>query len=222
MTESRACEDFVRNWSKRMIYWANFQRILLLPTSHTSAYFCQSFVAGPLSELSRISHHWRQLVVRYLELAVVICSCRLQELGLEKGWGNTAGRVVETIKLLEDLLQAPDPDTLEKFLARIPMVFSVVIVTPHGYFGQDGVLGLPDTGGQVVYILDQVRALENEMLENLQLQGLDIVPKIVIVRPALLTLNPATLIASIFRNVLPVPLIISYISTHNRVVRLYY
>lgn len=105
---------------------------------------------------------------------------KLQELGLEKGWGNTAGRVLETVKMLEDLLQAPDPDTLEKFLARIPMVFSVVIVSPHGYFGQEGVLGLPDTGGQVVYILDQVRALENEMLENLQLQGLDIIPKIVI------------------------------------------
>jgi hypothetical protein len=73
----------------------------------------------------------------------------LQELGLEKGWGNTAGRVLETIRMLEDLLQAPDPDTLEKFLARIPMVFSVVIVSPHGYFGQDAVLGLPDTGGQV-------------------------------------------------------------------------
>lgn len=38
---------------------------------------------------------------------------------------------------------------------------------------------------QVVYILDQVRALENEMLENLQLQGLDIIPQIVIVRPNL-------------------------------------
>ena len=36
----------------------------------------------------------------------------------------------------------------------------------------------------MVYILDQVRALENEMLENLQLQGLDFIPKIVIVRPA--------------------------------------
>ncbi|KAG0588073.1 hypothetical protein KC19_2G213800 [Ceratodon purpureus] len=105
---------------------------------------------------------------------------KLQELGLEKGWGNTAGRVLETIGMLEDLLQAPDPDTLEKFLARIPMVFSVVVVSPHGYFGQDGVLGLPDTGGQVVYILDQVRALESEMLENLQLQGLDFIPKIVI------------------------------------------
>lgn len=105
---------------------------------------------------------------------------QLQGLGLEKGWGNSAGRALETIKMLQDLLQAPDPDTLEKFLARIPMVFSVVIVSPHGYFGQEGVLGLPDTGGQVVYILDQVRALENEMLENLQLQGLDIIPQIVI------------------------------------------
>ena len=34
---------------------------------------------------------------------------------------------------------------------------------------------------QVVYILDQVRALESEMLENLQLQGLDFKPQIVIV-----------------------------------------
>ncbi len=73
----------------------------------------------------------------------------MQDLGLEKGWGNTAGRVLETVKMLEDILQAPDPDTLEKFLARIPMVFSVVVVSPHGYFGQEGVLGLPDTGGQV-------------------------------------------------------------------------
>jgi len=105
---------------------------------------------------------------------------KLQELGLEKGWGNTAGRVLQTIKMLQDLLQAPDPDTLEQFLARIPMVFSVVIVSPHGYFGQAGVLGLPDTGGQIVYILDQVRALENEMLENLELQGLDFKPQVLI------------------------------------------
>ncbi|KAH9549963.1 hypothetical protein CY35_10G047200 [Sphagnum magellanicum] len=104
----------------------------------------------------------------------------LQTLGLEKGWGNTAGRVLETIKLLQDLLQAPDPETLEKFLALIPMVFSVVIVSPHGYFGQAGVLGLPDTGGQIVYILDQVRALEDEIFEKLQLQGLDIKPQIVV------------------------------------------
>ncbi|XP_024356635.1 sucrose synthase 3 [Physcomitrium patens] len=117
---------------------------------------------------------------------------RLQELGLEKGWGNTAGRVLQTLKLLLDLLQAPDPDTLEKFLARIPMIFTVCIVSPHGYFGQAGVLGLPDTGGQVVYILDQVRALENQMLENLQLQGLDFKPQIVILTRLIPNANGTT------------------------------
>jgi sucrose synthase len=105
---------------------------------------------------------------------------KFQELGFEKGWGNTAARVLQNIRLLLDLLQAPDPDTLEKFLARVPMVFTVCIVSPHGYFGQAGVLGMPDTGGQVVYILDQVRALESQMLENLRLQGLDFKPQIVI------------------------------------------
>lgn len=34
---------------------------------------------------------------------------------------------------------------------------------------------------QIVYILDQVRALENEMLVRIQKQGLDITPKILIV-----------------------------------------
>jgi sucrose synthase len=75
---------------------------------------------------------------------------KLQELGLEKGWGNTAGRVLESIHMLLDLVQAPDPETLEKFLARMPLLFSVVIMSPHGYFGQEGVLGMPDTGGQLV------------------------------------------------------------------------
>lgn len=106
---------------------------------------------------------------------------RLQEMGLEKGWGDTAAHVLEMMHLLLDILQAPDPETLEKFLGRIPMVFNVVILSPHGYFGQANVLGLPDTGGQIVYILDQVRALENEMLENIKKQGLRIEPKILVV-----------------------------------------
>nr|XP_018678891.1 PREDICTED: sucrose synthase 4-like [Musa acuminata subsp. malaccensis] len=104
-----------------------------------------------------------------------------QEMGLERGWGDTARRVLEMIHLLLDILQAPDPSTLEVFLGRIPMVFNVVILSPHGYFSQANVLGLPDTGGQVVYILDQVRALENEMLLRIKKQGLDIYPKILIV-----------------------------------------
>lgn len=106
---------------------------------------------------------------------------RFQELGLEKGWGDTAWRVSEAIHLLRDLLEAPDPCTLETFLGRIPMVFNVVILSPHGYFAQANVLGYPDTGGQVVYILDQVRALESEMLLRIKQQGLNITPRIVIV-----------------------------------------
>lgn len=74
---------------------------------------------------------------------------RFQEIGLERGWGDTAERALEMIQLLLDLLEAPDPCTLETFLGRIPMVFNVVILTPHGYFAQDDVLGYPDTGGQV-------------------------------------------------------------------------
>ncbi|XP_039125152.1 sucrose synthase 2 [Dioscorea cayenensis subsp. rotundata] len=106
---------------------------------------------------------------------------RFQELGLEKGWGDNAQRVHENIHLLLDLLEAPDPCTLEKFLSTVPMMFNVVILSPHGYFAQANVLGYPDTGGQVVYILDQVRALENEMLLRIKQQGLDITPRILIV-----------------------------------------
>ena len=106
---------------------------------------------------------------------------QFQEWGLEKGWGDTAEHVLEMIHLLLDILQAPDPSTLETFLGRIPMIFNVVIVSPHGYFGQANVLGMPDTGGQIVYILDQVRALEDEMVLRLKKQGLDVTPKILIV-----------------------------------------
>jgi sucrose synthase len=82
----------------------------------------------------------------------------MRGLGFEAGWGRDAARVSETLQLLLDLFEAPSPDALEAFLSRIPMIFSVAIMSPHGWFGQADVLGRPDTGGQVVYILDQVRA----------------------------------------------------------------
>lgn len=75
--------------------------------------------------------------------------CRFQEWGLEKGWGETAERVKDTLSCLAEVLQAPDPSNLEKFFSRIPTTFKIVIFSPHGYFGQSDVLGLPDTGGQV-------------------------------------------------------------------------
>lgn len=109
----------------------------------------------------------------------VFCE-QLSALGFAPGWGNTAARVAETMGLLMDILEAPSPTSLEAFLARIPMISRILIVSPHGYFGQHSVLGLPDTGGQVVYILDQVRALEKEMRSRLRLQGVEVEPKIII------------------------------------------
>jgi len=105
----------------------------------------------------------------------------LRGVGFEPGWGNTVGRARESLELLQDLLQAPDPDTLAKFLARVPMVFNVVILSPHGYFAQSNVMGLPDTGGQIVYILDQVRALEYEIRARLSEQGVKYEPQILVV-----------------------------------------
>lgn len=105
----------------------------------------------------------------------------MQILGFELGWGKTVARKRDTLSLLSDILEAPEPGNLERFLGRIPMIFSVVILSPHGYFGQANVLGLPDTGGQVVYILDQVRSLEREMQQRLEEQGLEIQPRILVV-----------------------------------------
>jgi sucrose synthase len=105
----------------------------------------------------------------------------LRGLGFEPGWGRTVGRVRETLQLLQDILEAPGPTGLEEFLARLPMIFNVAIMSPHGYFAQSNVMGLPDTGGQVVYILDQVRALEREMRLRLDDQGLEYEPQILVI-----------------------------------------
>ncbi|TAE99503.1 MAG: sucrose synthase [Oscillatoriales cyanobacterium] len=107
----------------------------------------------------------------------------LQMMGLDAGWGNTAARVQETLGILDELIDSPDPQTLEAFISRIPMIFKIVLVSPHGWFGQEGVLGRPDTGGQVVYVLDQAKNLEKQLQEDIHLAGLDslgVKPKVII------------------------------------------
>ncbi|KAF8378861.1 hypothetical protein HHK36_030210 [Tetracentron sinense] len=106
---------------------------------------------------------------------------RFSKWGFEKGWGDNAERVKETMRSLLELLQVPDPINVEEFFSRLPTIFNIVIFSPHGYFGQSDVLGLPDTGGQVVYILDQVRALEEELLLRIRRQGLSVKPQILVV-----------------------------------------
>jgi sucrose synthase len=108
---------------------------------------------------------------------------KLQEMGFEAGWGNTAYRVRETLEMLDELIDSPDDEVLEQFLSRIPMIFRIVLVSIHGWFGQEGVLGRPDTGGQVVYVLDQARSLEKQLQEDIELAGLntsEVQPKVII------------------------------------------
>jgi sucrose synthase len=108
---------------------------------------------------------------------------KLQEMGFEAGWGNTAYRVRETLEILDELIDSPDHEVLEKFISRIPMIFRIVLVSVHGWFGQEGVLGRPDTGGQVVYVLDQARSLEKQLQEDIELAGLGglgVQPKVII------------------------------------------
>ena len=104
----------------------------------------------------------------------------LREMGFETGLGNTAGEILSSLNQLDSLLTNPDHLALKEFLSKIPMIYNIVIVSPHGYFGQEGVLGKPDTGGQVVYILDQVKALEYEMTDSLKQAGIFAKPKIII------------------------------------------
>lgn len=105
----------------------------------------------------------------------------LDLLGFQPGWGKNAAIIRENMSLLTDILEAPDPKQLQLFLSRIPMIFNVILLSPHGYFGQANVLGLPDTGGQVIYILNQVKAIENEMYKRLDKQGLELDPKILVI-----------------------------------------
>jgi sucrose synthase len=107
-------------------------------------------------------------------------AAHLRPLGFEPGWGGSVEQISRSMELLADIFEAPSPENLERFLARLPMIFNVAIVSPHGWFAQSGVLGRPDTGGQVVYILDQVRALEQQMLRTIADQGLDVQPQIVV------------------------------------------
>ncbi len=105
----------------------------------------------------------------------------LKKIGFEPGWGRRRNQIMKSFSRLANLLEVPDHQNLETFITAVPMVFNVVVLSPHGFFGQENVLGLPDTGGQIVYILDQVRALEREMQDRIYDQGLDVKPKILII-----------------------------------------
>ncbi len=108
---------------------------------------------------------------------------QFQKLGFEPGWGNTASRSCETLQLLDRLIDTPQPAILEAFVARVPAVFRVVLISIHGWVAQEDVLGRDETMGQVIYVLEQARSLENKLREEITLAGLDLLgiqPEVII------------------------------------------
>ncbi|MGD9083011.1 MAG: sucrose synthase, partial [Desulfobacterales bacterium] len=107
---------------------------------------------------------------------------KMKRSGFEVGWGNTVGRIIETVETLLSLINEPTDKQLEQFISCVPMplISKIAIVSPHGWFGQTNALGKPDTGGQVIYILDQVRALERHLKKEIRLTGLEADPKIIV------------------------------------------
>ncbi len=132
-----------------------------------------------LEELERVSERLARLdpETPYREV-----EADMKKVGFEPGWGNTAGRIVENMEMLKELINEPTDVMLEQFLSRVtlPLVSKIAILSPHGWFGQENVLGKPDTGGQVIYILDQVRALERYLKREIALTGLDVDPEIIV------------------------------------------
>jgi sucrose synthase len=107
----------------------------------------------------------------------------LQSLGFEPGWGSTVAQARETLELLARLLQNPDAGVLEALIERISVIFKVVLISIHGWVGQDGVLGRPETAGQVAYVLDQARHLDRKLTQDIHNAGLDrfgVEPQVVI------------------------------------------
>lgn len=107
-------------------------------------------------------------------------SHELRVLGFEPGWGATAGVIHERLGLLSRVASNADPEHFERLLTLLPLVRRVLMVSPHGWFAQNDVLGKPDTGGQVTYVLDQARALEREMKIHFEDCGFPLQPHIAI------------------------------------------
>ena len=107
-------------------------------------------------------------------------SHELRTHGFELGWGRTAADVARHLGLLSQVLESPDAARFETLLGRLPLIRTILMVSPHGWFAQDGVLGRPDTGGQVTYVLDQARALEHQLREQFRTCGVEASAKVMV------------------------------------------
>ncbi|MBW4538922.1 MAG: sucrose synthase [Myxacorys chilensis ATA2-1-KO14] len=156
-------------------YWLQTIYNVLLRHAHDDIPLMINEQIGSAGELvKRIKEAVKLLGMRSRHEAYELSHPKMQELGFEPGWGNSAGRAQETLELLDHFITTPEPAILEAFVARFPSVFRVALVSIHGWVGQQNVvLGRPETMGQVVYVLEQARSLEKALHEEIRLAGLE-------------------------------------------------
>jgi sucrose synthase len=133
--------------------------------------------------IDHVKHALEFLSVRPADEPYEVFKASLQELGFDPGWGNTAARVRETLELLNHLVHNSEPAILEAFVARIPAIFRVALVSIHGWVTQERGHEQPETTGQVIYVLEQAASLERHLQQEIHLAGLDslgIQPNVVI------------------------------------------
>ncbi len=53
----------------------------------------------------------------FLQTPIEEVALKLQDMGFERGWGDTVGRTRDTMHLLADIMQACDPETLQASLS---------------------------------------------------------------------------------------------------------
>lgn len=172
------------NIFSRPAEWINklFEFIKLHKYNGNQLLVNEALIKDPNTFFSKVEKILEWLNTRNPDAPFSSIEAKMKREGFEVGWGNTAGRISDTLQTLLNLINEPNDQLLEHFISRVPMplISKIAIISPHGWFGQTNALGKPDTGGQVIYILDQVRALEKHLTEKIRLTGLEVEPKIVV------------------------------------------
>lgn len=102
----------------------------------------------------------------------------LEDLGLDKGWGDTAKKARDTIDLLLHILKKyphlSPAAAVAEFFSAVAHLFNTVFLCPHDYFAHNhGVMGNFPYMAADRYILDQVHAIQEAMIPKYKEQGLE-------------------------------------------------
>ena len=78
-----------------------------------------AIINEPGQFLSELEKALEWLKTKPAEMPYAKIKARMKKAGFEVGWGNTAGRIRETMQILFDLVREPTDELLETFISRV-------------------------------------------------------------------------------------------------------